>query len=106
MTQAQDFGTALADALGQIAGLALSCSYDIPPPPPGVQLDPSKVNVAFSPAGGRAEVIPRSPGQSCSEGWQYSDDGSQVILCGTTCDRVRDAQGSLSLQFGCATTIR
>jgi hypothetical protein len=107
MTQTQDFATALADALGQIAGLALSCSYDIPSPPNGGQLDPAKVNVLFRPAGGQEEVVAQSPSQSCSEGWQFSQDGSQVLLCGSTCTRVRNAdQGSLTLQFGCATTLR
>ncbi len=106
MTEAGNFAAALADALGQIAGLALSCSYDIPAPPNGGQLDPSKVNVLFRPAVGQEQVILQSPGQGCSEGWQYSQDGSQVLLCGSTCDRVRDAEGSLTLQFGCATSIR
>jgi hypothetical protein len=52
-------------------------------------------------------VILRSPGNTCSEGWQYSQDGTQVVLCGSACDRVREAdQGNLTLEFGCATTIR
>jgi hypothetical protein len=107
MTETQDFATALAEALGQITGLALSCSYDIPSPPNGGRLDPAKVNVLFQPAGEVPEIIGQSPSQGCSEGWQFSQDGSQVLLCGNTCQRVRDAdQGSLTLQFGCATTIR
>lgn len=107
MTETQDFAGELAQALGQISGLALSCSYAIPAPPNGTQLDPSKVNVLFSPVGAREEVILRSPGNTCSEGWQYSQDGTQVVLCGSACERVRDAeQANLTLQFGCATTIR
>ncbi len=106
MTLAQDFAAALADALGQIAGLALSCSYDIPAPPNGGLLDRSKVNVLFRPAGAEEQVILQSAGQSCIEGWQYSQDGTQVLLCGSTCDQVRDAEGSLTLEFGCATSIR
>ncbi len=106
MTETQDFGTALADALGQISGLALSCSYDIPSPPNGALLDLAKVNVLFRPLGGQDEVIAQSSGQGCRDGWQYSTDGKQVLLCGSTCDRVRDADGSLTLLFGCATSIR
>jgi hypothetical protein len=106
MTEAQDFATALADALGQIAGLALSCSYDIPAPPNGELLDLSKVNVLFHPTGGQQEIIPQSAGAPCAQGWQYSQDSTQVLLCGSTCDRVRDAQGSLTLQFGCSTALR
>jgi hypothetical protein len=106
MTDAQDFAAALASALGQIAGLALSCSYEIPPPPSGGELDRSKVNVLFTPAGGEPELITQSPGQTCDDGWQYSPDQAQVLLCGETCARVRGANGSLNLQFGCATRIR
>jgi hypothetical protein len=106
MTDAQDFAAALAAALGQIAGLALGCSYEIPVPPNGGELDPSKVNVLFRPAGGEPEVIAQSSGQTCVDGWQYSADQTQVLLCGDACTRVRDANGSLTLEFGCATRIR
>jgi hypothetical protein len=106
MTSAADLGTGLDAALKAIAGLALSCSYDIPAPPLGAVLDPAKVNLLFTPAGGPVELVGQSPNGSCSEGWQYSDDRSQIRLCGTTCERVRSSQGSLNLQFGCATQVR
>jgi hypothetical protein len=108
MTEMGDFAAALADALGQITGLALRCSYDIPTPPSGDQIDPTKVNVLFQPAGGAREVIAQSAdgGNGCGEGWRFSQDATQVLLCGSTCVRVRDAEGSLTLQFGCATTLR
>jgi hypothetical protein len=106
MTEEQNFATALAQALGQIAGLALSCNYDVPAPPNGATLDPTKVNVLFQPAGGEREVILQSATGRCSDGWQYSQDQSQIELCGATCDRVRESNGSLTLQFGCSTQIR
>jgi hypothetical protein len=106
MTEERDFAAALAEALGQIAGLALSCAYDIPSPPNGGEIDLAKINVLYSPQGGQPEVITQSPGQGCAQGWQYSQDQSQVLLCGDTCARVRDADGSLTLEFGCATRIR
>jgi hypothetical protein len=106
MTQSRDFAADLRDALGTISGLALSCAYDIPAPPSGQVLDPDRVNVLFTPSGGVAELIAQSPSGSCREGWQYSDDGAQVLLCESTCDRVKGAQGSLSLEFGCATRVR
>jgi hypothetical protein len=106
MTEAQDFASALSTALGQIAGLALSCSYEIPVPPNGGEIDFNQINVLFKPAGAEPELIARSPGQGCDDGWQYSPDQTQVLLCGDTCARVRDANGSLTLQFGCATRIR
>jgi hypothetical protein len=106
MTEEQDFARGLADALGQISGLALSCAYDIPIPPNGGELDPSKVNVLFSPAPGEQEVIAQSVEQPCQQGWQYSGDLDQVVLCGDTCRRVRESNGTLSMEFGCATQIR
>ncbi|HTV24779.1 MAG TPA: hypothetical protein VMG12_39070, partial [Polyangiaceae bacterium] len=69
-------------------------------------LDPAKINVLYSAAGGAPEVIARSPGDTCSQGWQYSADQSQVVLCGDTCARVRDGNGTLNLEFGCATRLR
>jgi len=106
MTTETDLGSGLDAALKAIAGLALSCSYDIPEPPLGSVLDPGKVNLLFTPAGGQLELVGQSPNGTCSEGWQYSDDGTQIELCGSTCERVRSSRGSLSLQFGCSTQVR
>lgn len=105
MTQSGDFASDLQQALGTISGLALSCAYDIPEPPSGQLLDPSRVNVLFTPREGDAERIAQSEGSACSEGWRYSDDGASVLLCSTTCDRVKSSRGTLSLEFGCATEV-
>jgi hypothetical protein len=105
MTEEEDFSVALRDALASIAGIALSCAYDIPEPPNGETLDLTKVNVLFRPPGGERELIPQSPTGACSDGWQYSDDLSQVLLCGPTCDRVSSSTGQLSLEFGCSTSV-
>jgi von Willebrand factor type A domain len=106
MTEEQDFATALTRALGTISGLALSCSYDIPQPGGGQVLDPAKVNVLFTPPGAATELIAQNAGGTCNEGWQYSENGSRVELCGSTCDRVRSSDGSLTLEFGCTTEVR
>lgn len=106
MTEEQDFAAGLARALGTISGLALTCSYDVPAPPNGATLDPGLVNIVFTPPGGQSEVIARTAAGACDAGWQYSDDGSRILLCGSTCTRVRESEGSLALQFGCATQLR
>jgi len=106
MTTEPDLANGLSNALGIISGVALSCNYGVPPAPLGEVLDPAKVNVLFTPPGGIEELIAQSPGQSCSDGWQYSADQTQIRLCGSTCDRVRTSDGSLTLQFGCATELR
>jgi hypothetical protein len=105
MTAQPDFTVALRDALASISGLALSCSYDLPPPPSGSTLDPGKVNVLFKPQGGDRETLLRSNGSGCSDGWQYSPNGKQILLCGDTCDRVKSSSGQVSLQFGCSTQV-
>lgn len=105
MTQKSDLSAGLASALGQITGTALSCRFDIPPPPTGSVLDPNEVNVLFTPPGGTQELIPQSASASCDQGWEYSPDQSQVQLCGSTCDRVRSSNGAVTLQFGCATQV-
>ena len=106
MTTEEDFTVALRDALASISGIALSCTYDIPEPPTGETLDLSKVNVLFTPPGGERELIlQNAPGTECNSGWRYSDDQSQVLLCGDTCDRVSSSTGQLSLEFGCTTRV-
>lgn len=106
MTEGASFAADLRDALGTISGLTLSCTYDIPEPPSGQTLDPSRVNVLFTPKDGQAELIGKSADGVCDDGWQYSGDGKQVLLCGETCDRVKGSDGSLSLQFGCTTRVQ
>jgi hypothetical protein len=103
MTQKPDFAVALRDALASISGLALSCVYDIPPPPNGGELDFAKVNVLYTPPGEKQQILAQSPSGSCSDGWAYSPDMSQVLLCGNTCDQVKSASGQVSLEFGCTT---
>jgi hypothetical protein len=101
MTQEEDFASALSEALQQIAGIALSCTYDVPAPPNGGTLDPSKVNVIFTPQGGAQEFLPRNDSNNCDEGWRYAANGTQIELCRDTCTRIEAASGAMSLQFGC-----
>lgn len=106
MTRERDLGAGLTNALGIIAGVALGCRYTVPQPPDGATLDPAKVNVLFRPPGGAEELIGQSLDDRCSEGWQYTDNQSQIRLCASTCERVQASEGSLTLQFGCSTLLR
>lgn len=108
MTTAPDLGQAFADALAAISGAALSCSYPIPAPPDGSQLDLGKVNVLYTPgSGGPPQDIFKDPSATdCTTGWQYSADKTQILLCGATCDAVKaDTQGKVDIVFGCETKI-
>ncbi len=106
MTRETDLGAGLSSALGIISGVALSCRYTVPQAPNGATLDPGKVNVLFTPPGGPEELIGLSMDGGCAEGWQYSDDQTQIRLCSATCDRVQASDGGLTLQFGCTTELR
>jgi hypothetical protein len=106
MTEESDLAAGLSNALGLISGITLSCNYGVPSAPAGAVLDPAKVNVLFTPPGGAEELIPQGAGRDCADGWQYNTDQTQIRLCGPTCDRVRGSDGSLTLQFGCATELR
>jgi len=106
MTREQDLSAGLTNTLGIIAGVALGCRYSVPVAPDGATLDPGKVNVLFTAPDGVEELIGQSLDSGCSEGWQYSEDQSQIRLCTNTCERVQGSEGSLSLQFGCATELR
>jgi hypothetical protein len=106
MTRETDLEAGLESTLGIIAGVALGCRYNVPQAPLGEMLDPGKVNVLFTPPGGAQELIGQSLEPGCSEGWAYSDGQSQIQLCSSTCERVQGSDGSLTLQFGCATELR
>jgi hypothetical protein len=44
----------------------------------------------------------RSPCDSGANGWQYSQDGNTILLCGPTCDTVRKDRGArVDVVLGC-----
>jgi VWA domain-containing protein len=107
MTEERDLGTGLTNALGIISGVALGCRYAVPPAPDGAMLDPAKVNVLFREPGAGEELIGQSLDDDCDEGWRYADGQATIRLCSRTCERVQASEeGSLTLQFGCATELR
>jgi hypothetical protein len=106
MTKTTNFAQGLRDVLSQIVGTVLSCSYTLPTPTNGGTLDKTKVNVVFTPKGGKSELIPQSPAATCTDGWRYSDDGSHVELCSNTCKQVQASDTpEVDVLFGCSTTV-
>lgn len=91
--------------------MALPCVYDLPPPPPGEELDPGFVNIRYTPGGGTEETIPNVGDFSrCTgEGWYYEGDPAdpdRILLCPNTCRRLElDAAGRVDLAVGCATVL-
>ena len=100
---------ALAAAI--MANTSLPCTFDIPEPMNGDTLDPGRVNFVFTPSNGQPQTIGRVSGPgACNggQGWFYDDplDPTQIEVCPATCQMLEaDAQGSVDIQFGCATIV-
>jgi hypothetical protein len=104
MVEELEFGVGLRNALTQIVGAILPCSYLVPIPPPGQQFDPDLVNVVLIPAGAEPLLAVQSRQADCAEGWRFSADGREIELCGATCSTVQaDPHTQIELFFGCAT---
>lgn len=107
MTTSKDFAKDLNAALQKISrSKVLACDYAVPTNPDGGGVDRNKVNVTFKPGGGKPETIKLDDTASCDQanGWQYSDDGSKIELCGSACDQVQaDPEGEVRIQLGCPT---
>lgn len=108
MVDAPDFVVALTTALGAISKRVISCSYEVPPAPPGAVVDPTKIRVDYTPGGGTARTLTKANDSSCVGGQWYvaAQDASgmptQLQLCPTTCDTVMNDPGAqISVIFEC-----
>jgi hypothetical protein len=100
-------------AMNEIRGAALSCSYLIPQPPAGEDIDYNAINVQYTPAGGPPTLIPQvSSLAGCpADGfaWYYDNAGApkQIVLCPSTCSKVSlDIQGQVDVLVGCETIVK
>ncbi len=104
-----DFAVELAKNLTAISIETLSCEFDVPQPADGDVLDPSKVNVNYTPGtGGNPVQLPKNDKYACTDpqnnGWQYSADNTKIELCGSACTKVKDDPGAkVSIVLGCQT---
>ena len=110
----QNFGPVFQDmATAVINNAAIACEIDIPEPPVGEMLDPNKVNVEYTPAGGTAQPLYNVPGgeAACDNngGWYYDDpqNPTQIILCPASCTVVQSgaAGAKIDVLFGCGTEV-
>jgi hypothetical protein len=90
----------------------LDCQWIIPDSTTGQTIDPSKVNLNFTPGGGTAQQIAQVPSQSdcaaAGNGWYYDDptNPTQVLVCPQTCDMLKaSTDGQVDLLFGCDTVV-
>ena len=102
----QQITTDFIKAVSQIRSAALTCEYKIPAAPVGQTLDPNKVNVVYTPAGGAAQTL--SYNKDCAgngQGWHYDDPNAptKISMCGASCDGLKAAAGRVDIVLGCAT---
>ncbi|MCH9682211.1 MAG: hypothetical protein K0V04_12305 [Deltaproteobacteria bacterium] len=101
--------TLFESLLERIQSTALSCSYEIPPPPPGHVFDQDRVNVDYDDGTGFNTVGYVPSAADCSmvgEGWYYDDEAAPttILMCPATCARFSQLQqASIDIRFGCAT---
>jgi hypothetical protein len=103
--------TQLLMALTAIRGRSLSCDFPVPAPRPGEMLDPTRVNVTFTPGTGTTTTFGQvANAASCgtTNAWYYDDPThpTRIFLCPSACDTVRvDTNAKLEILLGCKTEI-
>ena len=102
----RDAAAQLSAALDDIRGRAVvGCTYEIPAPPAGQQIDYNLVNVRLT-SGGKVTQVYQDQSPTCQQGWQYSADKTQINLCGDVCTQVKaDPNVKLEVLFGCKTEV-
>ncbi len=104
---------AFLDALNQIQGIALPCSYLIPAPDQG-EINYQQVNVQYTPGGGGTpQTLPKVSGLAdCPPGgnaWYYDNEAmpTQIVLCPDTCTNLsQDTMGQIKIVLGCDTVVQ
>lgn len=104
MSREPDFGRALGHALVAIGGRAVRCEFPMPRFDVG-EAEPGRINIVYAPGQGERRVIVRDDRSACddgADGWQLSEDASEIRLCGPTCETVRsDPDAKLDVVLGC-----
>jgi hypothetical protein len=100
----------LKDALGKIRGEVLDCDFPMPEAKAGVEVDPGKINVNYTPGGGMVTTLTQvadETGCTTGQSWYYDNPSgpTRIILCKSTCDTITaDPMASLQILLGCATS--
>jgi hypothetical protein len=101
--------SALTQALVKVRSAAIPCEYGLPSEVVAGTVSLSFVNVTYTSAPGAArETLPQTT-DCATGGWTYRGSGasSAIVICPTTCDRLRTSDtGKVDVALGCATIIR
>jgi hypothetical protein len=100
----------LLDALLAIQKSTVACEFAMPQGDPGTTVDPTKVNVNYTPGGSdMAQTIGQvNDAAACGSGagWFYDDNNAptKIILCPGTCTAVQADDGAkIEILLGCDT---
>lgn len=97
LSNAVDLRAALTDALRRIEQ-SLSCTSAVPPG--GADLD--RVRVWLIPSSGEEIALAHDTSAQCADGFRYNTERTAVVLCPSTCDRVRSDVGTqIRVEFDC-----
>jgi Mg-chelatase subunit ChlD len=96
------------DALNQIRGKTLGCEFQMPKPEAGV-VDPTEVQVKYTPSSGTVQVLPNVSGSgACSGDQWYYDNGAnptKITLCPALCTKVKaETNPQIDISLGCLGT--
>ncbi len=107
LTQKNFSAAALSDAISQVRGKVLGCTFDLPQPDGGV-LDKDQVNVTYTVGDMQLDLFRRKdPTNDCLQTgcWDYDGD-NKVKLIGKACEDVRSGTNvKVEITVGCATII-
>jgi hypothetical protein len=87
----------------------IGCSWEIPPPPEGMEFDPEKVNVELVTGGVVTEIGHVGGPPDCAnvtDGWFYDNPAAptRIHVCLQTCDKIQAAtEARIDILFGCET---
>jgi hypothetical protein len=102
----------LLNALAAIRGSVLDCDFEMPKASNGMQVDPTKVNVKYTPAGGTQMTLGRVPDAAAcgmAPGWYYDNDlnPTRILLCPASCNSASvEVDATLEVLLGCVTETR
>lgn len=109
----QDATAQFLKAMNEIRGAALSCSYLIPQPDAGQNINYDAINVQYTPESGISVIIPKVKSEAecpaAGLAWYYDDPAApkQIVLCDATCTQVaNDTKAVIDVLVGCATVVK
>jgi hypothetical protein len=108
LSNSKDLGNELVTTLEAIAASVLSCTYQVPTPPPNQTIDPSKTILVFNDgATGESSIVLQNTSGTCDKGWHFTDaTNSKIEICPATCETIQGNKDStMNLIFGCDAAV-